>query len=68
MKKALRYVAFAVGGYIGAFLLIFAGFALFDVSGWYIVYIPFLAILGAVVALFFVNYSSKGTNTSEPGN
>ena len=53
--KVLRYVFFALVGYVLAFILIFVLFALLQISGWYIVYVPFLAILGSVIALFFVN-------------
>ena len=53
--KVLRYIFFALIGYVLAFILIFAIFGLLQVSGWYVVYVPFLAILGSVIALFFVN-------------
>ena len=53
--KVFRYIYFALVGYVLAFVLIFAIIGLLKVSGWYVVYVPFLAILGSVVALFFVN-------------
>lgn len=54
-RKALRYAVFALMGYVLAFILIFVLFGLLGVTGWYIVYVPFLSVLGSVVALFFVN-------------
>lgn len=55
LRRVLRYIVFALIGYVLAFIFIFALFAFLEVSGWYVVYIPFLAILGSVVAIFFVN-------------
>ena len=55
VRKVLRYIIFALVGYLLAFILVFALFGLLQVSGWYVVYVPFLAILGSVVALFFIN-------------
>ncbi len=62
IRKIIRYVAFAVLGYILAFIGIFLVLSILNVSGWYVVYIPFLSILGGVVGLFFVNLKSPADN------
>ena len=65
-QKVLRYIIFIVVGYVLAFGLIYLLFALLNVSGWYVVYIPFLAIFGSVVALFFVNLRKPKNDPSIP--
>ena len=54
--KIVRYVIFTISGYVIAIGLLLAGFAIFDISGWYVFYIPVFAIFGSIIALFFVNY------------
>ena len=41
---------FAIVGYVVSFIIIFFVIAIADVNGWYVVYIPFLALIGAVVS------------------
>ena len=59
IRTLFRYIIFVVIGYLLAFVFLLTLFGLLEVTGWYVVYIPFLAILGSVVALFFINLSKN---------
>lgn len=58
-RTFLRYAVFAVTGYFLAFVFMVLLFGVLEISGWYVVYVPFIAVLGSVVALFFVNLDQK---------
>jgi len=59
--KIARYLIFSISGYAAALGLMLAGFAIFDISGWYVFYIPVFAIFGSIVSLFFVNYHKNNS-------
>ena len=57
--KILKYLVYAGGGYLIAFIAIFIIFSLLDVTGWYIVYIPFLSIIGLVISITYIYMKDK---------
>jgi hypothetical protein len=58
-----KYIGFLIGGYAAAFISIFLLFAALGVSGWYIVYIPFLSIIGAVIGYLYYYLKRKNIRT-----
>ena len=47
-QKLFTVLFVAVAGYIVSFVIIFIAMTIADISGWYAVYIPFFALIGAV--------------------
>jgi hypothetical protein len=52
----------AVVGYIVSFFIIFIAMEIADISGWYVVYIPFFALIGAVFTpIIWFSYKKSKT-------
>jgi len=50
----LKYVLWALFSYFITFIAIIFLFSIIGISGWYIVYVPFLSVSGVIIATLYL--------------